>query len=45
LINFNQFHNSFGDQEAVQSTSSLAPVPLGKVSAQQIQAVPVSGVA
>jgi len=45
VINFNQYHNSFGDQEAVQSTSTEAPVPLGKVSAKQIQAVPVSGVA
>lgn len=45
VIDFDQYHNSFGDQEAVGSTSSLAPVPLGKVSAKQIQAVPVSGVA
>lgn len=45
VIDFNQYHNSFGDQEAVGSTSSLQPVPLGKVTAKQVQAVPVTGVA
>lgn len=43
VINFNQYHNSFGDQEAVGSTSKLGPVPLGKVTAQQVQAVPITG--
>lgn len=45
VIDFNQYHNSFGDQEAVASTSKLAPVSLGKVTAKQIQAIPVAGVA
>lgn len=45
VIDFNQYHNSFGDQEAVASTSKLAPISLGKVTAKQIQAIPVSGVA
>ncbi|MDE3192023.1 MAG: amino acid ABC transporter substrate-binding protein [Acidobacteriota bacterium] len=43
LINFDKWHNSFGNQEAVKSTSSLKPVSLGVVTAQQIQAVPVKG--
>lgn len=45
VIDFNKYHNSFGNQEAVGSTSSLAPVALGTVTAKAIQAVPVSGVA
>jgi hypothetical protein len=45
VINFDQYHNSFGDQQAVGSTSSLSPVPLGTVTAKEIQAVPVTGVA
>lgn len=44
-INFNKYHNSFGNQEAVGSTAALAPVPLGVVSAKSIEAVPVVGVA
>ncbi|HVA31096.1 MAG TPA: ABC transporter substrate-binding protein [Gaiellaceae bacterium] len=43
LINFDKYHNSFGNQEAVQSTSSLKPVELGVVTAKQIEAVPVKG--
>jgi ABC-type branched-subunit amino acid transport system substrate-binding protein len=45
VINFNQYHNSFGDQQAVGSTSSLQPTPLGTVTAKDIEAVPVTGVA
>jgi branched-chain amino acid transport system substrate-binding protein len=45
LINFNQYHNSFGNQEAVASSGSSQPIPLGEVSASQIEAVPVTGVA
>ncbi|MHB8469583.1 MAG: ABC transporter substrate-binding protein [Gaiellaceae bacterium] len=43
LIDFNKYHNSFGNQEAVGSTKSLQPVSLGVVTAKQIQAVPVKG--
>lgn len=43
LIDFDKWHNSFGNQEAVQSTSSLKPVSLGVVTAKQIEAVPVKG--
>lgn len=42
-IDFDKWHNSFGNQEAVKSTSSLKPLSLGVVTAQQIQAVPVKG--
>lgn len=45
LINFNQYHNSFGNQEAVASSGSPQPTELGTVTAAQIQAVPVTGVA
>lgn len=45
VIDFNQWHNSFGNQEAVGSTSSLQPVALGTVTAKAIEAVPVTGVA
>ena len=44
-IDFNQYHNSDGNQEAVGSTASLNPVPLGVVTAKSIEAVPVVGVA
>lgn len=43
VIDFDKYHNSFGNQEAVKSTSSLTPIPLGVVTAKQIQAVPVKG--
>ncbi|HUZ22135.1 MAG TPA: ABC transporter substrate-binding protein [Streptosporangiaceae bacterium] len=45
LIDFNAYHNSFGNQEAVASNGSSQPIALGEVSAHQIQAVVVSGVA
>jgi ABC-type branched-subunit amino acid transport system substrate-binding protein len=45
LIDFNSYHNSFGNQEAVASNGSSQPIALGAVSARQIQAVVVSGVA
>jgi len=44
LIDFNQCHNSFGNQEAVGSNGSSQPVKLGTVTAKQIEAVPVTGV-
>jgi ABC-type branched-subunit amino acid transport system substrate-binding protein len=44
VIDFNQYHNSFGNQEAVQSTATLQPVAQGTVTAKAIQAVPVKGV-
>jgi ABC-type branched-subunit amino acid transport system substrate-binding protein len=43
-INFDKYHNSFGGQEAVQSTSALQPVAKGSITAKQILAVPVTGV-
>lgn len=43
LIDFDRWHNSFGNQEAVKSTASLKPISLGVVTAQQIEAVPVKG--
>ena len=43
LIDFNKWHNSFGDQEAVMSTSSLKPISQGLITAKQIEAVPVKG--
>lgn len=45
VIDFDKYHNSFGNQEAVGSTKALQPVELGVVTAKQIQAVPVKGVA
>lgn len=45
LIDFNAYHNSFGNQEAVASSGSAQPVTLGTVTARQIEAVAVSGVA
>jgi branched-chain amino acid transport system substrate-binding protein len=45
LINFNAYHNSFGNQEAVASNGSSQPITLGSVTARQIQAVVVPGVA
>ncbi len=44
LINFNQYHNSFGNQEAVGSNGGSQPVSLGTVTAKEIEAVSVSGV-
>jgi len=43
LIDFDKWHNSFGNQEAVMSTSSLKPVSEGVVTAKQIEAVPIKG--
>jgi branched-chain amino acid transport system substrate-binding protein len=43
LIDFDKWHNSFGNQEAVMSTSSLKPIAKGVVTAKQIEAVPVKG--
>ena len=43
LIDFDRWHNSFGNQEAVKSAASLKPISLGVVTAQQIEAVPVKG--
>jgi len=43
VIDFNKYHNSFGNQEAVKSTNSLKPISLGVVTAKQIEAVPVKG--
>ena len=45
LIDFNKYHNSYGNQEAVSLTSSGAAVPLGTISVQAIEAVKVTGVA
>jgi branched-chain amino acid transport system substrate-binding protein len=45
LINFNQWHNSYGDQEAVASNGGAQPIELGAVTAKEIQAVTVRGVA
>ena len=44
-LDFNQYHNSFGDQQAVSADSSAQPIVLGTITAQQVQAVPVVGVA
>jgi ABC-type branched-subunit amino acid transport system substrate-binding protein len=45
LIDFNKYHNSFGDEEAVASAGGSAqPVKLGVITAKQIEAVPVTGV-
>lgn len=43
LIDFNKWHNSFGNQEAVKSTNDLKPLSQGVVTAKQIQAVNVKG--
>jgi branched-chain amino acid transport system substrate-binding protein len=43
LIDFDKWHNSFGNQEAVMSTSALKPISEGVVTAKQIEAVPVKG--
>ena len=45
LIDFNAFHNSFGNQEAVASNGSSQPTALGTITAAQIEAVRVTGVA
>lgn len=45
LIDFNAYHNSFGNQEAVAGSGSSQPRELGTITAAQIQAVPVRGVA
>ncbi|HET9091016.1 MAG TPA: ABC transporter substrate-binding protein [Acidimicrobiales bacterium] len=44
LIDFNQYHNSFGNEEAVGSSGGPQPVELGIITAKQIEAVPVVGV-
>ena len=43
LIDFDKWHNSFGNQEAVKSTNDLKPLSQGVVTAKQIQAVNVKG--
>ena len=45
LINFDQYHNSFGNQEAVTASPSGQTVSLGTVTVAAIEAVPVKGVA
>jgi branched-chain amino acid transport system substrate-binding protein len=45
VIDFNQFHNSDGNEEAVKSSSSFSPISQGLISAKAIGAVPVQGVA
>lgn len=45
LIDFNQYHNSDGNEEAVQSSASFSPVSLGLITAKAIGEVPVKGVA
>lgn len=44
-IDFNKYHNSFGNQEAVTSSSSGNTIALGTVSVAAIEKVPVKGVA
>jgi branched-chain amino acid transport system substrate-binding protein len=44
-LDFNRWHNSFGNEEAVATNGGTTPVNLGVVTAQQIEAVPVVGVA
>ena len=44
LVDFNKWHNSFGDEEAVGSNGGSQPVKFGTITAQQIEAVPVVGV-
>jgi ABC-type branched-subunit amino acid transport system substrate-binding protein len=43
-IDFDQYHNSYGSEEAVHGNGAAQPTPLGTITAQQIQAVPVVGV-
>lgn len=43
LIDFDKWHNSFGNQEAVMSTTTLKPISKGVITAKQIEAVPVKG--
>lgn len=45
LIDFNKYHNSFGNQEAVTLSASGKTVSLGQVSVAAIEAVRVKGVA
>ncbi|EQD76330.1 Extracellular ligand-binding receptor [mine drainage metagenome] len=45
LINFDQYHNSYGNQEAVTSSTSGNTVSLGTVTVKAIEAVSVKGVA
>jgi len=45
LINFDKYHNSFGNQEAVTSSASGSTISLGTVSVASIEAVHVKGVA
>ncbi len=44
LVDFNKFHNSFGNEEAVAAGNGSQPVKLGTITAKQIEAVPVVGV-
>ncbi|MGH7642906.1 MAG: ABC transporter substrate-binding protein [Candidatus Dormibacteria bacterium] len=45
LIDFNKYHNSFGNQEAVTESTSGSTVNLGTVTVKAIEAVNVKGVA
>ncbi len=45
LIDFNKYHNSYGNQEAVSLTATGGSKPLGTITVKQIEAVPVKGVA
>jgi ABC-type branched-subunit amino acid transport system substrate-binding protein len=44
LIDFNKYHNSFGNEEAVSAGKGAQPVALGTITAKEIEAVPVVGV-
>ncbi|HVD04166.1 MAG TPA: ABC transporter substrate-binding protein [Candidatus Dormibacteraeota bacterium] len=45
LINFDKYHNSYGNQEAVTSSASGNTISLGQITVAAIQAVVVKGVA
>ncbi|MGH7666244.1 MAG: ABC transporter substrate-binding protein [Candidatus Dormibacteria bacterium] len=45
LIDFNKYHNSFGNQEAVSLTASGSSKLLGAITVKAIEEVPVKGVA
>lgn len=45
LIDFNKYHNSYGNQEAVTISPSGSTVSLGVVPVSQIEAIKVKGVA
>ena len=44
-LDFNKWHNSFGDEEAVASGGGSQPIARGIITAKAIQSVPVVGVA